>query len=204
MNTLQKTAIVTLFSAAGFASAQGSLSSAVLSGVDSISAKTEVVWDAKNPVVNKNFDTSENYSTRSLNYRQGKRELASHVAQANIEIDQIVKDKFAAMLASNPALGSKLTSSASADAHFKVSVAQWGLRSDSRVVQDDVKPVVALRVDLVDSNGESLWHDYQKVNQYNAETTAQNLDRLLNDADSLQVAFNQAVNVAIEKIAQDI
>jgi hypothetical protein len=205
MKKLHKTALVTLFvAAAGYASAQTNLSEVNLSGIKSISTNTEVVWDSENPVVNKSHDTRENNYFRSSEYRKDKRTLANNVAEANIAIDKIVGESFTSMLKENSAVASKLTSSSSADAHFKVSVAKWGLQSSSRHNQNAVKPVIALRVDLVDRSGNSLWHSYQRVDKFSSETDAYKIAQLYKNTDSLEVAFGDAVDIAVDHVQRSL
>ena len=204
MKNLQKTALVSLIVAAAgissYASAQN-LSDVDLSGIHTISTTMEVNWDSKKPLVDKNYAASDSHRDRLDTYRYSQRVLAKDVSDAGIAIDDMVAVNFAAALASNPTIDAKLTSSPNADAHFKVSVEQWGLLSDNGTQGDNVKPVVALRVDLIDRSGHSVWHDYQRVSQYSPATTAYKASQLYDNSGRMAVAFDQAVSTAVSRVS---
>ena len=205
MKNLHKTALVSLFvAAAGYASAQTNLADVDLSGIHTISSTMEVKWDSKSPLVDKNYAISESHRDRMDKYQNAQRVLAKDVADAGIAIDDMVAVDFASALADNPAIESKLTTSADADANFKLTVQQWGLLSNSNDVGHKVKPVIQLRVDLIDRSGHSLWHDTQFVSQYSPSTTAYKPSQLYDNAAQLSASFNQAVTTAVNRVSTSL
>ncbi len=193
MKALQTTAITSvILLTAGFASAKN-LSEADLSGIQSISSDTQVVWDVTDPVVKNAADDDDIYPNELV--------LTKDMKDANIELGKMVESSFAVMLNSNAQLKSKLTDSNSSDAHFQVSVYEWGLLPTS---DDNLKPVVALRVDLVDANGESLWHTHQRVSQHNGATGAYSYSSIMDNSDRLESALGQAVDIAVNSVENRI
>ena len=206
MKNIQKTALVSLFVAAasGYAVAQTNLSDANLSGINSISTTMEVDWNSQNPMVDKKYSESESNREKRESYRNSQRVLARKVANAGIDLDEMVAVNFAAMLENNNAINSLLAPAADADAHFKVTVYQWGLLSNNGVQGDNVKPVIALRVDLIDRSGDSVWHDFQRISESSPATNAYRSSQLYGDSDRLAMAFDQAIIEAVDRVGSSL
>ncbi len=178
--------------------------------IESIGMETEVTWNEQSP---------EYYSAgTNLGHALGgiasmaiadsaastKEEiLAEKMQESGISLAEIARQEFDLQLSASQDLHTKLTNNADAQTRFEVSIVRWGLRAKS-AFSAKLKPVFVVSVNLLDSEGNSLWRIISQVTEFNGDTSAHNFGEYLENPQLLEDAFTQAIQITMNKVGQKL
>lgn len=129
--------------------------------------------------------------------------LALTMQEHDISLSKIALDEFIRQLNSSSDLKPKLTNSSDADATFKVAVFRWGLRAKSPF-SAKIKPVVGVRIRLVDDEGTILWQMMQQVTEMNGDVEGYKFGEFLENPEILRAEFTKAIQIAMNRMGSNL
>jgi hypothetical protein len=128
--------------------------------------------------------------------------LEEYLQRNQINVDQILMNRFISRVKDNPMLVSRISSD-KADAVLHLEIEKYGLHQLSRYTTS-FRPVLVVRVELVHQSGKTLWIHKETVSHRNRNTTSFKVEQFLSDPNCSSTAWEQSIDIALSGVMKRI
>lgn len=127
--------------------------------------------------------------------------IKNYLTAEKIEVGTIVLNEFKQQLNNRSDFSGRIRDNGKY--RLKLAVLMYGI-AQKHAFSTEYKPILALRSNLLDSNGRVIWSDFSRASHLNSDTLAFTKDNYFEDPEAFRTAFASAAKIVVSKAINEL